>query len=46
MKKYARRAQGSTLKAKAVEEAAGNPHIDYGLMGNRITLRIGVSVLS
>ena len=46
VKKYARKAQGTAMKEKAEEEAASNPHINYGLMGNRITLRIGVSVPS
>ena len=40
--KAARKAEGKHIKAEALEKKDNNPHIHYGLNGNRIFHRINV----
>ena len=44
-RKTARKAQGAQLKAAALEKRENEPHIFYGLNGNRIMHRVNVRTI-
>ena len=44
-RKTARKAQGAQLKAEALEKRENEPHIFYGLNGNRIMHRVNVRTI-